>query len=74
MAMPGPTPDKNTMMQAFEWYVPADHKHQARLEGQLYQLKESGIDNLWVPLAHKAASQQGNGYDTYDIYGAGEFD
>jgi hypothetical protein len=37
-----------TMMQAFEWYVPADHQHWKRLEGQLSQLKAFGIDNHWI--------------------------
>lgn len=63
-----------TMMQAYEWYVPADHQHWKRLEGQLSQLKAYGIDNLWIPPGCKASSQQGNGYDIYDLYDLGEFD
>jgi alpha-amylase len=63
-----------TMMQAYEWYVPADHQHWKRLEGQLSQLKAFGIDNLWIPPGCKASSQQGNGYDIYDLYDLGEFD
>lgn len=69
-----PTPNNMTMMQAFEWYVPADHAHWKRLKGQMKQLKEYGIDNLWIPPGCKASSQEGNGYDIYDLYDLGEFD
>jgi alpha-amylase len=37
-------------------------------------LKEIGIDNLWLPPACKASSDNGNGYDVYDLYDLGEFD
>jgi alpha-amylase len=69
-----PTKENMTMMQAFEWYIPDDHKHWTRLEGQLEQLKAYGIDNLWIPPGCKASSQSGNGYDIYDLYDLGEFD
>lgn len=74
MSAQQPTPENTTMMQAFEWYVPADHKHWRRLESQLSQLKSYGIDNLWIPPACKASSPNGNGYDIYDLYDLGEFD
>lgn len=63
-----------TMMQAFEWYVPDDHKHWKRLENNLAQMKAIGIDNIWVPPGCKASSPSGNGYDIYDLYDLGEFD
>jgi alpha-amylase len=44
-----PTQENMTMMQAFEWYVPADQKHWVRLEKQVPQLKAWGIDNMWIP-------------------------
>jgi hypothetical protein len=44
-----PTRENMTMMQAFEWYVPADQKHWVRLEKQVPQLKAWGIDNMWIP-------------------------
>lgn len=69
-----PTPDNNTMLQAFEWYVPDDKKHWTRLEGQIPQLKAAGIDNMWIPPGCKASSPSGNGYDIYDLYDLGEFD
>ncbi|KAI4123946.1 MAG: hypothetical protein LQ347_005934 [Umbilicaria vellea] len=69
-----PTSGNATMMQAFEWYVPADQKHWARLHDAVAGLKEIGIDNIWIPPGCKASSSQGNGYDVYDLYDLGEFD
>lgn len=62
------------MLQAFEWYVPDDHKHWQRLHDQVSQLKATGIDNMWIPPGCKASSPSGNGYDVYDLYDLGEFD
>jgi len=62
------------MMQAFEWYVPADQKHWKRLQSVIGDLKATGIDNIWVPPGCKASSPNGNGYDIYDLYDLGEFD
>lgn len=62
------------MMQAFEWYVPDDHKHWQRLANNVAKLKATGIDNIWVPPGCKASSPSGNGYDIYDLYDLGEFD
>ncbi|KAI1323486.1 glycoside hydrolase family 13 protein [Xylariaceae sp. FL0255] len=69
-----PTPENMTMLQGFEWYVPADQKHWKRLATHIPQLKEWGMDNIWIPPACKASSTQGNGYDIYDLYDLGEFD
>ncbi|KAI1456458.1 glucan 1,4-alpha-maltohexaosidase [Annulohypoxylon moriforme] len=69
-----PTPENMTMLQGFEWYVPADQKHWIRLEKHIPQLKAWGVDNIWIPPACKASSNQGNGYDIYDLYDLGEFD
>jgi len=69
-----PTPENMTMMQAFEWYVPADQKHWKRLESQLPQLKAFGIDNFWIPPGCKASFPNSNGYDAYDLYDLGEFE
>ncbi|KAI3556546.1 alpha amylase [Colletotrichum abscissum] len=70
-----PTPENHTMMQGFEWYVPADQKHWVRLEKHVPQLKRFGVDNIWIPPACKGSSKTGNGYDIYDLsYDLGEFD
>lgn len=79
-----PTPRNVTMMQGFEWYVPADQKHWRRLQAQIPQLKAWGIDNIWIPPAYeylppfkvqtnlehscKAATKDSNGYDVYDLF------
>lgn len=44
-----PTKENLTMMQGFEWYVPADKKHWIRLEKNISQLKKYGVDNIWIP-------------------------
>lgn len=69
-----PTPENMTMMQGFEWYVPADQKHWRRLRKHVPQLKRWGVDNIWVPPGCKGSSPEGNGYDIYDLYDLGEFD
>ncbi|PSN74182.1 glucan 1,4-alpha-maltohexaosidase precursor [Corynespora cassiicola Philippines] len=69
-----PTPVNNTMFQAYEWNVPADHAHWKRLAGVIPTLKSIGIDNIWLPPGCKAQSSQGNGYDIYDLWDLGEFD
>ena len=61
-------------MQAFEWYVPPDRRHWRRLQRALSDLKQIGVDNIWIPPACKAMNSSGNGYDIYDLYDLGEFD
>ena len=46
-----PTAKNMTMLQGFEWYVPADQKHWARLDKHVPELKKWGIDNIWIPPA-----------------------
>lgn len=62
------------MMQAFEWYVPPDGRHWYRLQRILPDLREIGVDHIWIPPGCKAMSPRGNGYDIYDLYDLGEFD
>ncbi|KAK6540247.1 hypothetical protein TWF694_009062 [Orbilia ellipsospora] len=69
-----PTPVNALMLQAFEWYVPADKKHWKRLAKVLPGLSDLGVSNIWIPPACKASSPEGNGYDVYDLYDLGEFD
>lgn len=66
-------PENATLLQGFEWNVPADGKHWQRLLKALPSLKNAGIDNLWLPPGCKASSPEGNGYDIYDLYDLGEF-
>ncbi|MCJ1308473.1 hypothetical protein MMC25_002126 [Agyrium rufum] len=69
-----PTPQNRLMFQAFEWYVPADQRHWARLSSQCVALRRLGVDLMWIPPGCKASHPQGNGYDIYDLYDLGEFD
>ncbi|KAF2683772.1 glycoside hydrolase family 13 protein [Lentithecium fluviatile CBS 122367] len=69
-----PTPENATLLQAFEWNVPADQAHWKRLKTALPGLHHVGVTAMWLPPGCKAASPEGNGYDIYDLYDLGEFD
>lgn len=64
----------HTIMQFFEWHVAADGSHWKRLQEAAAELKEAGIDTVWVPPVTKAQSPEDNGYGVYDLYDLGEFD
>jgi alpha-amylase len=68
-----PCPSNLTMLQGFEWYVPADHRHWTRLAGEIPSLAALGITRMWIPPAAKGFSTTTNGYDLYDLYDLGEF-
>ncbi|EXJ91595.1 alpha-amylase [Capronia epimyces CBS 606.96] len=73
--MADPTPENYCLLQGFEWNVPADQKHWVRLTNAAQELKDIGIDNIWLPPACKGSGGSGaNGYDIYDLYDVGEFD
>ncbi|PSK51811.1 Alpha-amylase 1 [Elsinoe australis] len=67
-----PTPQNQTLFQAFEWHTPGSHW--TRLQSALPNLAEIGITYIWLPPGCKANSPQGNGYDCYDLWDLGEFD
>ncbi|CAI7600870.1 unnamed protein product [Penicillium palitans] len=62
------------MMQGFEWHVPADQRHWQRLRKAIPDLKDIGVDNIWIPPGCKGMNPSGIGYDVYDLYDLGEFD
>lgn len=64
----------HTIMQFFEWHVPADGLHWKRLKDAAPELKKIGIDSIWVPPVTKGQSGDDNGYGIYDGYDLGEFD
>ncbi|GGN93854.1 alpha-amylase [Saccharibacillus kuerlensis] len=64
----------HTMMQFFEWHVPADGEHWNRLKEMAPELKRSGIDSVWIPPVTKGQSAEDTGYGVYDLYDLGEFD
>jgi alpha-amylase len=64
-----------TILQAFEWYLPADAKHWEKLTNLAPKLKELGLSGVWLPPASKgAAGIDDVGYGIYDFYDLGEFD
>ncbi len=66
--------NNQTIMQYFEWYLPADGLLWERCKKQAGALKEAGIDMVWLPPAYKGAyGNRSVGYDVYDTYDLGEF-
>ena len=62
------------MMQYFEWHIPSDGQFWNRCAAQAGQLREAGINMIWLPPAYKgAAGAKSVGYDVYDTYDLGEF-
>ena len=62
------------MLQFFEWYYPADGSLWKHFKSQAKNLKQMGIDSVWLPPAHKGMDGTvSTGYDVYDIYDLGEF-
>ncbi|KAJ5493749.1 Glycoside hydrolase superfamily [Penicillium fimorum] len=65
----------NTLiMQGFEWHVPADQLYWQRLRKALPDLKDIGVDTIWIPPGCKGMNPSGIGYDIYDLYDLGELD
>ena len=64
-----------TMMQFFEWYLPENGLHWKRAAAQAAELRNIGINMVWLPPAYKGAAGRASvGYDVYDMYDLGEFD
>lgn len=67
--------NNQTMMQFFEWNLPADGLLWQRAAAQAEALKANGFDIVWLPPAYKgAAGRHDVGYGVYDLYDLGEFD
>ncbi|MFY4776118.1 alpha-amylase [Metabacillus sp. RGM 3146] len=64
----------HTMMQFFEWYIEPDGNHWKRLKELAPELKQQGIDSVWIPPVTKGHSAEDTGYGIYDLYDLGEFD
>ena len=64
-----------TMLQGFEWYIPADGKHWSRLAEQAERLAGLGFTDIWLPPAYKGLEGAKDvGYGVYDLFDLGEFD
>lgn len=64
-----------TILQYFEWYLPADAKHWQRAAQEAQSLAGAGITAVWLPPAYKGqAGVNDVGYGVYDTYDLGEFD
>ena len=66
--------ENQTLMQYFEWYLPADGNHWTRLAEDAQHLADLGIRKVWMPPAFKATSNNDVGYGVYDLFDLGEFD
>ena len=66
--------ENGTLMQYFEWNLPADGKLWKQLAEDAPRLKTAGITSVWLPPAYKgAAGKDDTGYGVYDLYDLGEF-
>ena len=64
-----------TILQAFEWYLPANGSHWRTLTQLTPELKKLGFTGLWLPPASKGAAGINDvGYGIYDLFDLGEFD
>ena len=66
---------QETLLQYFEWYLPAGSKHWRRAEAEAPHLAALGFTGVWLPPAYKGHQGQADvGYGVYDLYDLGEFD
>lgn len=64
-----------TIIQYFEWYLPADQQHWVRAAQDAAHLAQLGFTDVWLPPAFKGHSGSSDvGYGVYDLYDLGEFD
>lgn len=66
--------ENSVMMQAFEWHLEDTGNYYNELQGKAKELKENGIDAVWLPPMFKATGTNDVGYGIYDLYDLGEFD
>ena len=63
-----------TMLQGFEWDLPADGRHWRKLAFRARWLAFCGFTAVWLPPAAKGnAGIHDVGYGVYDLYDLGEF-
>lgn len=65
---------KQTILQGFEWDLPADSTHWRTIEHKADELAKLGFTSVWLPPAYKGSSGVVDvGYGVYDHYDLGEF-
>lgn len=63
-----------TMIQYFEWYLPADCSLWNQAAKEAGYLSSIGITSIWLPPAYKGQGGINDvGYGVYDLYDLGEF-
>lgn len=66
---------EETLLQYFEWYLPADGGHWRRAAADAPHLAALGFTGVWLPPAYKGyRGREDVGYGVYDLYDLGEFD
>lgn len=66
---------KYVLLQSFQWYTPGGGLHWREMEQRAEEVAALGITHVWLPAAYNGASEAASvGYDTYDLFGLGEFD
>lgn len=66
--------EQKTLLQYFEWYLPAHAGHWRRAAEDAARLREAGFTGVWLPPAYKGANGINDvGYGAYDLYDLGEF-
>jgi alpha-amylase len=75
-----PEYQNGVLFQFFHWFLDKDDSFQAGkslwlfLKEQAEDLRNIGVDAVWIPPAYKAASgENSEGYDVYDHFDIGEF-
>lgn len=66
--------ENSVIFQAFEWHIENDGNLYKELKNKAKNLKDNGIDALWLPPVFKGTGQNDVGYGIYDLYDLGEFD
>ncbi|GAO51609.1 putative alpha-amylase [Saitoella complicata NRRL Y-17804] len=71
-----PTSPNECLLQSFEWHTrsSADDPHWSHLSSLMPTLAELGVTLLLIPPPTKAAYENSNGYDVYDLWDLGEFE
>ncbi len=66
--------NNQTLIQFFEWYLPANASLWNEAKNKAENLSKLGITQVWLPPAYKGEKGKNDvGYGVYDMYDLGEF-